>query len=346
MHNFWPTQWEHAEVLWGLVALPLLAYLLWYDCIIKRRTARRWSQVPYVLKHSLLPSAWTEAWQAVLLLSSFTLAMLGFASPTSHTVVWEPTWERVAVGLLLDVSRSMRAAVGPDNTGSISRLNLLKQAVQELIEQLPSGVRIGVIAFAGVAVPIVPEPSADHQAVLAKVRRLNAEFIRNPGTDLTAAVQQGMAMFVDSAQDKQPDTVALILLSDGDTAVTPSLRKVVAHAPLPIYTLGIGVLQPTSIPDAQSPSGFMVNRRGVPLTTAVNESLLRFIANQTGGAYSPFTARKALSHTLRQIVARQSRQVMQSVSRPRSLRRICFLASLGCLWLYLFQTRTRWVKQR
>ena len=66
----------------------------------------------------------------------------------------------------------------------------------------------------------------------------------------------------------------------------------------------------------------------------------------TGGAYSPFTARKALSHTLRQIVARQSRQVMQPVSRPRSLRRICFLASLGCLWLYLFQTRTRWVKQR
>jgi Ca-activated chloride channel family protein len=177
MDIFRTIQWEHPEVLWGLLLLPLLSYLLWHDWRRKRHLVRCWSQVPAVIRQSALPSSWKEAGYAGLLLAGVGLAVAGFASPVLPTVTWEPAWERVAVGLLLDVSASMRAPADARDTTGASRLDMLKQAVQELLVHLPSGVRVGVVAFAGVAVPIVPEPSADHQAVMAKIRRLDQTFI-------------------------------------------------------------------------------------------------------------------------------------------------------------------------
>jgi Ca-activated chloride channel family protein len=346
MQRFWPTHWEHPEVLWGLMALPLLLFLLWIAWRQKRRVVHQWSQVSTVLQRSLLPTRWAESWRALLLLSAYACALFGFASPTVHTLVWEPTWERVSLGLLVDVSPSMGAAASPGSGQEISRLAMLQDVVQDLIEHLPDGVRVGVIAFAGVAVPIVPEASADHQAVLAKVRRLDTHFIRNPGTALSSAIQQGLALFVDPAQGEQPTTASLILLSDGDTTITPSLRRTVTQTSIPIYTLGIGSPRPTRIPDANAPGGFMVNAQGHPLTTRVNAAVLRFIAERTGGTYYPFTERVALAQTLRRIVAQHSRQVLRQVPHSRSVRRLFFGTAVGCLFLYLFSTRKRWKRSR
>jgi hypothetical protein len=227
----------------------------------------------------------------------------------------------------------------------MSRLDLLRQAVQELLVGLPAGVRVGVIAFAGVPVPLVAEPTADHQAVLAKIRRLTQDLIINPGSNLTAAMQQGLTLFAETAPGVRPGAVSLILFSDGDMGLTQELRKVVQQATLPIYTLGIGAPYPVRIPDTRSPLGFMVDQRGSAVTTAVNDALLRFIAEQTGGLYAPFTERAALVDTLRHLVAQQGRQVAQPAPRPRSARRVCFLAALGCVFVYQWQTRAggmRW----
>jgi hypothetical protein len=235
----------------------------------------------------MLPSMWRVGCSAVLLLAGVALAVLGFASPMLPYVTWETAWKRVAIGLILDVSRSMGAVADPDASTTLSRLELLKQAVQELLVSLPSGVRIGVVVFAGVAVPLVPEPTADLQAVLAKIRRLYPEFIINPGSNLAAAIRQGLTLFTAITTDERPDTVALILLSDGDTTLTPELRQVVQRATLPIFALGVGLSQAVRIPDARFPSGVTEDQRGRLVTTAVNDAMLRFIAEQTGGIYTP-----------------------------------------------------------
>jgi hypothetical protein len=339
-------QWDHPTLLWGLATLPLLGVLLWCDWFLKRRLVHRWSQVPSVVKHSALPSAWRAIVYAGLVLGGFALAILGFASPILPTVTWEPAWERVALGLLLDVSPSMRASMDPYDSAGMSRLEVLKHAVQEVLTSLPGGVRVGMIAFAGVAVPIVPEPSADHQAVLAKIRRLDQTFIANPGTNLAAAIQQGVSLFVDPEADRQPATVSLILLSDGDTVVTRQLQTVLDRVTLPIYTLGIGALQPVPIPDPKSPTGWLTDTRGRPATTALNESLLRLIAERTGGAYYPISARDALVRTLRQLVIQQGQQVSQPVPRPRSARWLCFAISLGCLCVAQYAMRVGRLRQK
>ncbi|MCZ6872352.1 MAG: VWA domain-containing protein [bacterium] len=343
---FLPTvQWEHPGTLWGLALLALLASLLAYEWLLKRRLLQRWSQVPAVLSHSMLPSFRTELQGAFCLLGGFALAVLGFASPILSTVSLEPAWERVAIGLIVDVSPSMRAPADPQIPTGPSRLDILKQAVQDLFEQLPSGVRVGIIAFAGVSVPVVSEPSADHQAIIAKIRRLDSTFIINPGTNLAAAVQQGLALFVDTALDAQPDVVSLILLSDGDTSITPALQNALKRTPIPIFTLGIGSSRPAPIPAPQRIDGFLTNQAGQVLTTVVNASVLRFIAEQTGGLYYPAAQRADLSHRLQQLVDGYGQRVAQPVPRPRSARRGLFFAAFCSILLYQFQTRTGRLRQ-
>jgi hypothetical protein len=273
------------------------------------------------------------------LLTSAALAIAGFASPTLPNVIWEPVWERIAIGLLLDVSRSMGAPAEPHDPTSVSRLDLLKHTVQELLIRLPGGVRVGVIVFAGVAVPLVPEPTTDHQAVLAKVRRLHPEFIINPGTDLAGAIRQGMTMLVDTAAQEQLAAKSFILLSDGDTVLTPELRTIVQQTPLPIFTLAFGAPHPARIPDPRVPARFLEDQRRVPITTTSNEALLRFIAAQTGGLHVPFTQRETMMQALRQMIEQQGSQVAQPVPRPRPVRQFCFLAAFCGLLLYQFQTR-------
>jgi hypothetical protein len=182
--------------------------------------------------------------------------------------------------------------------------------------------------------------------VLAKIRRLDQTFIANPGTNLAAAIQQGVSLFVDPEADRQPATVSLILLSDGDTVVTRQLQTVLDRVTLPIYTLGIGALQPVPIPDPKSPTGWLTDTRGRPATTALNESLLRLIAERTGGAYYPISARDALVRTLRQLVIQQGQQVSQPVPRPRSARWLCFAISLGCLCVAQYAMRVGRLRQK
>ena len=346
VHDFWQIQWENPDVLWGLVVLPLLGYLLWYDWLLKRRLVRQWSQVAGIIQRSVFPPLRKHLWQAGLLLTSVTWAIIGFASPTLPTVIWEPAWERVAIGLVLDVSRSMGASADPHDPTSVSRLDLLKQAVQELLVTLAGGVRVGVIVFAGVAVPLVPEPTTDYQAVLAKVRRLQPDFIINPGSDLAGAIRQGMTMLVETASKEQPPTMSFILFSDGDTALTQELRTVLQQTRLPIFTLALGSPYPARIPDNRFASRFLEDQRGVPVTTIINEALLRFIAEQTGGLYVPFTRQETLIKTLQHMISQQGNQVAQPVSRSRPVRQVCFLAAFCCLLVYQFQTRPVRVRQR
>ncbi|MDH3600720.1 MAG: VWA domain-containing protein [Candidatus Tectomicrobia bacterium] len=334
-------QWKHPELLWGLTALPILGYLIRHHWRRLHRMHLDWSLAPEVRAHAALPSRRTAGWHAAFLLSSWTLAILGFASPTLPGATGSPVWERASIGLLLDVSRSMQAAAEPHDLAGSNRLELAQQAVREFITSLPSGVRIGVIAFAGVAVPIVATPSADHQAVLAKVWRLHTQFIRHPGTALADAIRQGHNLFAEMPTDQTAGAIILILLSDGDTHLTPDLREAIQQASLPIHTLGIGSPAPARLSTSSLTAHPGGSRRQTPLVTTVNPALLRWIAEQTGGRYAPFVDRDELNRTLRQIVSQQRHQVLERLDHARSLHRVFFLGAFGCLLIYQILNRPR-----
>jgi hypothetical protein len=187
----------------------------------------------------------------------------------------------------------------------------------------------------------VAAPSADHQAVLAKVRRLHTQFIRRPGTALADAIRQGHNLFTDRPTDQPTGAIALILLSDGDTHLTPDLREAIQQASLPIHTLGIGAPQPVRLSASNLPAYPRGSRPQTPLVTTVNAALLRWIAEQTGGRYAPFVNREELRRALQQIVSQQRHQVVERLDHARSFHRVLFLGAFSCLLIYQVFNRPR-----
>jgi hypothetical protein len=141
--------------------------------------------------------------------------------------------------------------------------------------------------------------------------------------------------------DQSTGAIALILLSDGDTRLTPDLREALQYASLPIHTLGIGTPQPVRLSASNLPANPRGARPQTPLVTTVNAALLRWVAEQTGGRYAPFVNREEIYRTLQQIVSQQRHQVVERLDHARSLHRVFFLGAFGCLLIYQVFNRPR-----
>jgi hypothetical protein len=141
--------------------------------------------------------------------------------------------------------------------------------------------------------------------------------------------------------DQPTSAIALILLSDGDTRLTPALREAIQQASLPIHTLGIGAPQPLRLPAFDLPAYSRGSQSRTPLVSTVNTALLRWIAEQTGGQYAPFVHREDLRRTLQQIVSQQRHQVVERLVYTRSFHRVFFLGAFSCLLIYQVLNRPR-----
>jgi hypothetical protein len=131
------------------------------------------------------------------------------------------------------------------------------------------------------------------------------------------------------------------LLSDGDTHLTPDLREAIQQASLPIHTLGIVAPQPVRLSASRLPADSGGDRPQTPLVTTVDAALLRWIAEQTGGRYTPFVNREELHRSLRQIVSQQRHQVLEPFNHAHALHRVFFLGAFSCLLIYQVLNRPR-----
>jgi hypothetical protein len=95
--------------------------------------------------------------------------------------------------------------------------------------------------------------------------------------------------------------------------------------------MGIGSTQPAYIPDPLSPLGYLTDRHGDPVTTALQADTLRFIAAATGGTYYPFAQRGHLFTALQEVVRTQGMRSQRAYSYPYALRRFLFFGAFVSL---------------
>lgn len=255
------------ELLLALLLVPvaLFAYLL-----IQRRRTRyvvRFTNV--ALLENLVPRrpAWRRHVPAALYLVA--IAALGFALARPSMTIAVPR-EEATVMLTMDTSRSMLATdVAPD------RLTAAKAAASSFIDKLPSGFRVGLVAFSTEA-RLVVAPTTDRGPLLAALQGLRADG----GTALGDAI----ALSVDAADlaegttghpaaapsSPSPDSsppagpagspgsaadeggaplVATVLLSDGksSTGLLEPLDAATEAAArgVPVYTIALGTASGT-----------------------------------------------------------------------------------------------------
>jgi Ca-activated chloride channel family protein len=158
-----------------------------------------------------------------------------------------------------------------------TRLDAAERAANTFIDQLPSAVRVGAVAFSG-APDAVQAPTADHQAARQIINAQTANGATATGDALALAIQL-------LHRGSKPARAAIVLLSDGSANAGQDPLAVARQAAadkIPIYTVALG-----------SPGATLPNPDplGPALDVSPDPQLLAQISHASGG--QAFTAQDA-----------------------------------------------------
>ncbi|MGB8383662.1 MAG: VWA domain-containing protein [Dermatophilaceae bacterium] len=310
-------------LLLGLLAVPAL--VLGYRRLLRRGEARR----AQLSATGLVPAGTAYRGRRrhlapALVLAALTLLIIGMARP--EATIADPRREGTVV-LAFDVSTSMAA-----KDMSPTRLEAAKAAARRFVEHQPTSIRIGVVAF-GDSGLITQAPTSTQADVFAAIDRLTPQggtaLGRGIQTSLSAIV--GKTVQLDESGGLEADgqnlgyfgSAAVILLSDGENTVKPDpvdVAELASAAGVKIYPIGLG-----------SPQGTVLEVDGFQIATALDEPLLRKVADTTGGQYFSASDEQGLAAVYDSID-------LQWTAEPKQVEITALLAGAAALLLLVGAT--------
>lgn len=307
-------------MLLGLAAIPLLVTA--FRRLQRRRDARRAELARLGLA---APSAQRRRRNPVpvLLLTAVTLLLVSLARP--EATVAEPRREGTVI-LAFDVSNSMAAKdLAP------SRMEAAKAAARDFVRQQPPSIRVGVVAF-GESGLVTAQPTNVQGDVLAAIDRLTPQGGTSVGRGLQTSLSAiaGKPVQLDEGgetgegEDRRDlgyfGSSVVVLLSDGENTAEPdpmALAELASAAGVRVYPIGIG-----------SPQGTVLEIDGFQVATALDEQLLRDIANRTDGEYFAAADEQSLAKVYDSID-------LEWTTQPRRMEVTALVAALAALLLLL-----------
>lgn len=196
--------------------------------------------------------------------------------------------EGIDIILCIDVSGSMTAQDFTPN-----RMEAAKNVAMDFIDHRPND-RIGIVIFAGESFTQCPL-TTDHYVLKSQIQQ-----IRNGLLEDGTAIGSGLATSVDRLRNSKSKSKVIILLTDGVNnggLIDPSTAKEIAKTfKVKVYTIGVGTdgYAPTPI---STPMGIVMSNEKV----AIDEKLLKNIADETGGKYFRATDNRSLTNIYKEI---------------------------------------------
>ncbi len=270
--------WDNPWALSVLGALPVVAWLLVRGERRQAQAAARFA-AGEALKRLLPPqSAWRLWVKHGAVLAALASLVLAGARPRFGMTV-EPLAQRSAdVLILMDASRSMLAEDVPPN-----RLERAREMVRKLIEEVP-GDRVGLVAFAGTAVPKAPL-TADHRFVREVLDEIHPLTMPRGGTRIGDALRKALELLPPG----NPEGQAIVLITDGEDhgSAPDEAAQEAARRGVRILTISLGdPQQGARIPvrQADGTPGFLTYE-GQEVWSRADEALLQRIAAASGGTF-------------------------------------------------------------
>lgn len=292
MKNQLPFNFLWPEMLWLLVALPLLVLLYLWLMRRRKKVALRYANLALVKQAMGRSAAWRRYVPPALMLAAIAALLLATARPTA--VISLPSQQETIV-LAIDVSGSMRAADVQPN-----RLVAAQEAAKAFVAELPRSVRVAVVQFAGTAA-IVQPPTHSREDVYAAIDRFQlqrgtatgsgivlslATLFPDAGIDLSQIT--GQRAMPPGPNDKPPPeftpvepgsygSAAIIMLTDGQRTTGPDpldAAKMAADRGVRVYTVGIG-----------TKDGETIGFEGWSMRVRLDEDALKSVAQITRADY-------------------------------------------------------------
>jgi Ca-activated chloride channel family protein len=311
--------------LWpGLLVLLLAvpAAIAAYVSLVRQRAAR----TAALAAEGFVPNAAarrrrrTRHVPAILFFAALAVLIVAFARP--QVSVGLPHREGTVI-LAFDVSNSMLAKdLQP------TRIDAAKAAATAFVNQQPSTIKIGVVAFNNGAL-ITQQPTIVKSQVLDAIDRLTPTGGTSLGqgifTSLSAIAGKPLSLPPNATADDIANanvgyfgSAAVVLLSDGENTSGPdpaAIAELASTAGVHIYPIGIG-----------SPQGTVLQIDGFSVATALDEQALMQIASVTNGKY--YSAQDAA--TLTQIYKNID---LRTVTDPKKTEVTAAFAAISTLLL-------------
>ena len=268
--------------LWLLIVLPMLP--LAYLWLLRRRKIAPLSCSSVALVRAAAGSHWRRHLLPALLALACALLL---------------PWAKSTIMLAMDVSLSMRVSdVKP------TRLAAAQEAAKLLLQELPKGIEVGLVIFAGSS-QVVQAATLDREPLVTAINGFQmqlgtaignaialsvAELFPDHGIDLDALnkVYKSQSRSLDDKNKPPPKQItpvapgsytsaAIILLSDGRRTMvvdTIEAAQLAAERGARIYVVGLGTVDGA----ADMPEGMSIYLR-------LDEPTLREVARITGGEY-------------------------------------------------------------
>lgn len=302
----WISEMEFANPLaFGLfILLPFLVYWYW------KKSSRQQPSIKVSTAYAFTVSSWKNRFRHlpfVLRLLALSCLIVALARPQKRNDDQRTEGEGIDIVLCMDVSGSMGSRdILP------SRMEVAKEVAIDFVQSRPVD-RIGLVIFSGESFTQCPV-TTDKNTLITQIQSLESRRYLKDGT----VIGEGLATAVDRLSETEARSKVIILITDGKEDA-PDTRLIDPYTALEIaktnrvkvYTIGMGAVASVI---AELPGAKPASR--TPAIDFIDETLLRRIAEETGGRYFRARDKEGLKNTYNQIdQMEKSRVEIQSFKR-------------------------------
>ena len=250
--------------------------------------------------------------------------------------------EGIDIVFAVDVSKSMLAEdIAP------SRLEKSKQIVSQIINQLGSD-RIGIVAYAGSAFPVLPITS-DYGVAKMFLQSMNTDIVSSQGTSLDEAIKLSATYF----DEKSKTSKLMIMISDGEdhSEGAESAAEEANKIGMKIITIGVGTEKGGTIPLRRNGviESYKRDKDNQIVITKLNPESLKSIAKATNGNYVNGANTKEVLEFVKNTLDKIQKTEFEATEMAEYQSQFQWFLAIGFLLLlvdvFLLERKTSWVKK-
>jgi Ca-activated chloride channel homolog len=333
---------DESKYLYLLFIVPILVLLFLYNQFWKRKKQREFGDLELVKKLSPEKSVFKPILKLVVLLLALVGLIIGLVNPKIGTKMETVKREGIDIVFAMDVSKSMLAEdVAP------SRLEKSKQIVSQIINQLGSD-RIGIVAYAGSAFPVLPI-TTDYSVAKMFLQSTNTDMVSSNGTSLDEAIKLSATYF----DEKSKTSKLLIMISDGEdhSEGADSAAEEANKLGIKIITIGVGTEKGGPIPLRENGivQSFKRDGNNEVVITKLNKEGLTTIAKTTKGGYVDGNNTKAVLDYVKNALDNIQKTEFESTQMADFQSQfqwfLGFAFALLFLDVFLLERKTKWVQK-
>ncbi len=335
-------QLEEKIWFWLLLLVPIIIFLFVIVQVWKRHAQNKFAHHQILKRLSPNKSHFKPILKLIMLCLTFTCLTIAMVNPKVGTKLETMKRQGVDIVFAVDVSKSMLAEdIAPN------RIEKSKQLVTQIINNLASD-RIGIIAYAGKAVPQLPI-TTDYAAAKMFLQSMNTDMLSSQGTAINEAIQLARTYFNDEEQTNR----VLIIISDGEdhSDLSQDIAETAAEEGIKIFTIGVGSLKGAPIPIKQN--GIVLNykkdRSGETVVTKLNEETLRAIAEEANGQYINGLNTTEVVEAIRDILNKMDKKEFEAKEFAEYKDQFQWFLLLGIFFIiidiFLLERKTAWLER-